>query len=239
MSKMTAAERKDLMQVVKTNAKVAKADAEARGRWMIADAEAKLAARYKAEDEDWADIVEAANQAVAEADAAIAALCRERSIPEDFRPSLHLGFYGRGENAFKERREELRRVAETKVDALVGQAKLEIDRQAAQQLTQITKSGLTSEEARAFIETMPTPEQLLPPLGALQLENGQLVKLETTVTVTPSHNSEVTAVTARRNKCGHCGQAFTPSRKDGKFCSDKCRVADFRKRHQTAEEETR
>ena len=99
MSRMTAAERQELAKLVRLNAKVAKDDADARGKWLLADAEAKLSAVYKAEDEAWADITAEAKKAVAEADATIAALCRERGIPEDFRPALHLGWIGRGENA--------------------------------------------------------------------------------------------------------------------------------------------
>src|SRR5262245_8673801 len=132
MSGMTNAERLELSKLVRLNAKVAKDDAEARGRWLLADAEEKLAAVYKVDDAAWAGITAAARKAVAEADAAIAALCRERGVPVDFRPELHLGWYGRGVNACKDRRNELRKVAQAKVAALVKQAHAEIDRQGGQ-----------------------------------------------------------------------------------------------------------
>jgi hypothetical protein len=226
-SGMTAAERQELGKLVRLNAKVAKDDAEARGKWMLADVEAKLAARYKAEDEFWADITETAEKAVAEADAALAAVCHARGISEDFRPKMILGYFPRGENASPERRAELRKVAQTEVAARVKEACVEIDRQAAQQLTRITQAGLTSEEARAFLASMPSPEKLLPPLEALHLRSGQLVMLKESVTVTPSCNGEVTP---SRYTCASCGEAFTPSRRDGKYCSPRCRVTDYRKR---------
>jgi hypothetical protein len=232
---MTAAERQSLERLVRDRGKVAKADAEARGKWLLADAEAKLAAVYKREDEAWEDIVAAVEKAVEEADAALAALCRERGIPEEFRPFLRCGFAGRGENAFEERRRELRRVVQTQVAARVHEAKVEIDRQVNEQLTQITQAGLTSEEARAFIGSMPKPEHLLPPLGSLQMDSGEILVLETSVTqVTPNGVSvtdrETHGVTASRNMCARCGQEFTPSRRDGKYCRPSCRVADFRRR---------
>jgi hypothetical protein len=253
LSRMTAAERLELGKLVRLNAKVAKDDAAARGQWLLADAETKLAARYKADEEAWADITAAAEKAVEEADAAIAALCRARGIPEDFRPGLHLSWYGRGENASRERRAELRKVAQAQVAALVKEAQVEIDRVAAQQLTQITQAGLTSEEARAFISGMPKPEELLPPLATLQLGDGQLIALEAplpvpavtperepvaaSVTGTPAVTADVTdnpavtpSVTASRNVCAFCGEAFTPSRRDGKYCRPACRVADYRRR---------
>jgi hypothetical protein len=230
MSGMTVAERQELGKLVRLNAKVAKDDADARGKWLIADAEAKLAAIYKAEDKAWADITAAAQKHVKAANAAIAALCRERCIPRGFRPSLHLGWYERGENEFKERRAELRKVVQSQVAARVKEAQVEIDRQAAQQLTQIAQAGLTSEEARAFIRSMPRPEEMLPPLGALTMDNGELVTLEvpvTQVTVNPAGE------TPSRINCASCGKVFTPNRRDGKHCSSACRVKAHSLRQRT------
>jgi hypothetical protein len=235
MSRMTAAERQELGKLVRLNAKVAKDDAEARGKWMLADAEAKLAARFKQEDQAWADITEAVEKQIAEANAAVNAIAAQRGIHEDFRPSVNWYWDGRGENKFKERRDELRKVAQAQVAARVKQAQVEIDRQAAEQLTCITQSGLTSEEARAFISAMPKPEHLLPPLGSLELHNGELVLLNGPVTATPDAAPVTPAVTAaetdKRFKCAFCGQPFTPNRSDSKFCKPACRVADYRRRH--------
>src|SRR5262249_44599843 len=122
-SRMTSGERQELCKLVRLRAKLAEEDAESRGAWLLADAEAKLAARYKQEDEAWAEITAAAEKAVAEADAVIAARCRERGVPEDFRPSISVGWWSRGENASKDRRAELRKVAETQIAARVKEAK--------------------------------------------------------------------------------------------------------------------
>jgi hypothetical protein len=237
MGEMTSGERQDLSRLVRINAKVAKDDADARGKWMLADAEAKLAAVFKAEDDAWADIVKAATRHVAEADAAIAALCRQGGIPEDFRPKLRHYWQERGENQFRERRAELRKVAQTQVAARVAEAKVEIDRRAAQQMTAITQSGLTSEEARAFIRSMPKPEELLPTLGTLELGNGEVFALEAPVPVTQvtdDGNSVTPGVTSaetdKRYKCAFCGGAFKPSRIDAEYCSPAHRVAAHRRR---------
>jgi hypothetical protein len=227
---MTAAERTELGKLARLNAKVAKDDAEARGKRLLADAEAKLAAVYKREDEAWADITEAAEKAVEEANACIDALCQERGIPPEFRPELHTGWYDRGENMFRERRAELRKVAQSEVEARVRQAKVQIDRVLAEQMNHITQAGLTSEEARAFIGTMPTPEQLLPTLGSLELHNGERVALVAPVTAVTAVTPGEAAETDSRNKCAFCGEPFTPSRSDGKYCKPACRVADHRRR---------
>jgi hypothetical protein len=231
MSRMTAAERTDLCKLVRLNAKVAKDDAEARGKQLLADAEARLATVFKAEDDWWADITDHVNRVVAEADQAVAALSRERGIAEEFRPSIHWGFYGRGENAIAARRAELRKVAQADVAARVKAAQVEIDRKAAQQMTGITQAGLTSAEAKAFISAMPKPEELLPPLGALHLANGKTVTLPAPVTdETDEGTGNGTAVTGKRNACAFCGRPFSPSRRDTKYCRPACRVADYRQR---------
>jgi hypothetical protein len=227
---MTAAERQELGKLVRLRAKLAKEDADARGKQLLATAEATLAAVYDARDEAWADITEHARKVVEDADAAIAAICRQRGLEEAFRPELHLSWWDRGQNASGKRRAELRKVAQTEVAARVKQAHLEIDRQAERQLTQITRAGLTSEEARAFIDTMPTAEELLPPLASLQLPGGEMFALEAPAPVTAVTDKAVTAVTASRNKCAFCGGEFTPNRRDAKYCKPACRVTDHRRK---------
>ena len=227
--KMTAAERSELGSLVRFNAKVARADAEARGKWLKADVEEKLSARFKFEDAAWKDITAAAEKAVQEADAAIAALCRDRGVPEDFRPSLCLSWHGRGENASAARRAEMRKLAYAHIDAQVKEMQVEIDRQAAQQLNQLAQAGLNSEAARAFIDALPSPEELLKPLVSIQMDDGELVALEAPAAVT-AVTGDGGGVTASRNVCAFCGQAFQPTRRDSKYCSTAHRVADYRKR---------
>ena len=236
-SQMTTGERQELGKVVRKRAKLAMHDAEQRGAWLLADAEAKLAATYKIEDEAWAQITAAANRAVEEADAAIARICRERGIPEKFRPEIHLNWWERAENASKNRRAELRKVAQTQVAAMVKEAKVEIEREEERQLTQLAATGLTSAEAKDFLVNMPSAEALLPSLEALTLGSGEVVMLEESqpVTADPGRNALVTVdrngVTDGyqvHNSCACCGKALPPGR--GRFCSNACRQAAYRQR---------
>jgi hypothetical protein len=185
---MTVAERMELGKLVRLNAKVAKDDAEARGKWLMADVEAKLAVIYKFEDECWAELTDLARCQVNEANAKLTTICRERGIPDDLRPRLELGWRGRGESDYKERRAELRKVASSQTAARVAQAKVEIDRQAALQLTRIAQTGLTSEEARAFLEAMPEPAKLLPAFESLEMTNGKVVALKAPVPAGTAEN---------------------------------------------------
>jgi hypothetical protein len=169
---MTRREREDLAALVRRREKVAKTAAAQRAAELLADFEAQCAARY-AYDEDatWRAITEEAQRVVQEADAAIAARCRELGIPPRFRPGLQVSWHGCGENAVAERRAELRAVAKTRIGALEKQARTKVERQSVELQTQLVAGGLASAAARAFLDAMPTPAALMPPLDVRALES--------------------------------------------------------------------
>jgi hypothetical protein len=168
---MTRRDREDLAKLVRRREHVAKTSAGQRSGELLADFEQQLATIYKSSDAAWRTITAEARQAVASADAQLAARCRDLCIPEDLRPRLDLNWYGRGDNASRERRAELRKVATSRIAALEKQAKSEIERQSVELQTQLLAGGLESSEARAFLEAMPTVQALMPPLSATDLES--------------------------------------------------------------------
>jgi hypothetical protein len=168
--RMSVAERLELAKQVRLRAKVAKNDVNANIAQQLANVEAQLAARYDENHGKWADLTRHAKEAVKKADEELAKRCREMGIPEAFRPKLNLSWYGRGENGDKERRAELRNVAESELEAQAQKAKVAIEKIEVDQLTQITAEGLTSEAARQFLLSMPTVSQLMPHLQLEDLE---------------------------------------------------------------------
>jgi hypothetical protein len=172
---ISKSERDDLARVIRLRAKVAREAVAQRESEQLAGVEEQLAARYRADHKLWADITAEAEDAVNKADAQIAKICREHGIPEEFRPSLHLNWYGRGENAEKDRRAELRKVAQARIAATGKAAKTAIGAKEADLLTAVIRGGLTSNEARALLESLPSVEQLMPPIALHELESaGQL-----------------------------------------------------------------
>ena len=167
---MTRGERTELATLVKMRARVAKDDIGSRQAQLLADVEAQLAAHYSPRHEAWADVTEQAEKMVKSVDADIAARCRELGIPERFRPSINVAWYGRGENADKNRRAELRKVAETRLAASAKAAKVEIDRSTADLLTTLAAGALESSESRGFLESMPSIDALMPRLSLPELE---------------------------------------------------------------------
>jgi hypothetical protein len=166
---ISKAEREELRAVLKGRARLVKKIIEQRGAQLLADAEQKLAAEYKIDAEAWKDLTAGAHAAVKQADAELARRCRALGIPAEFRPSLNLSWYGRGENALNARRVELRRVAVTRINAMAKEAEVQMETKALDGLELLARSALESAEAQQFLASMPTVEALMPALDVAQL----------------------------------------------------------------------
>lgn len=169
---MTKGEREELRRLVNERARLAKARIEQRQAELLADAEEQLAAQYHFDHEAWKEVTATAAKAVEHADQLIAEKCRELGIREEFRPSISLSWYSRGENGNSKRRAELRKVAQTRIAALGRRAKNDIDTAALERREALALGALESAEAQAFIASMPTVEALMPTLDIAELESG-------------------------------------------------------------------
>jgi hypothetical protein len=107
---------------------------------------------------------------VEEADRQVAERCQALGIPAAFRPSLHLSWYQRGENAMVQRRSELRRVALADLQALVHAAKAAVGRSVLELDTQLLAGAIESADARLFLTRIPQIDALMPALDLAQLE---------------------------------------------------------------------
>jgi hypothetical protein len=170
MGQMPKGERDDLMSVVKMRARVAKAAVAQQEAQLLNQVEEELSARFRADDEAWKEITEEARLMVQQANEKIAAICRERGVRDEFAPQLGLDWYGRGSNAMRERRTELRKLAQTRIAAAGKAAKTTIEQKSVEVLTELVAGSLESDQARAFLETIPSPQQLMPPVTVGELE---------------------------------------------------------------------
>ena len=168
--RMTKAERLDLAKLARLNERVARSAVDERAAELKAQAEALLSTTFRVDDDAWAEATAAAEAAVRQADDTVAERCRQLGIPVEFRPTLRLGWYGRGENAFAERRAELRATVRARIDASAKSAKHRIAAASAEVQTNLLADGLTTEAAQAFLSSMPTPEQLMPALDEVELK---------------------------------------------------------------------
>ena len=165
MTAMTKHEREDLQRLVRQREKVLKSAAKQRSAELIADFENQMGQEFSFDqDEVWERATKIAQAALAKANEQIAARCHEIGIPKRFAPGLHLSWYERDENAIKQRRDELRKMAETRIQAIERKAVTEIELSCLAAQEQIARSGLTTEAARQFVEALPKIEALMPRL---------------------------------------------------------------------------
>ena len=170
---MSKAELDKLESLAKEQRRVAKTGVDQMAAERLADVEAQLSAQHDARAPAWAEVTARAEAACRHADEEVSETCRRLGIAENLRPSIVAQWYSRGENAEKGRRAELRKLAERRLQAEAKAAKHQIDRATLGVLTGLATRALTSAEATAFLDSMPTVEQLMPRLVIRELEAGQ------------------------------------------------------------------
>jgi hypothetical protein len=112
---------------------------------------------------------------LAEANREVQQILAEEGVPPSFAPSwvkprLPLGWISRGETADKERRAELRKVGATRIKADKAHAVVQQRLAYTKVRRQIISGALTSRQAKRLLESIPTSEQLLPPVKLEELE---------------------------------------------------------------------
>jgi hypothetical protein len=160
----------DLAKLVRRQEQVAKTQAKRRAAELRADFEAQLATIFEANDERWRLVTERLEEMTATANAEIKRVCLEEGVRPEFAPSVDLRWYGRGQNMEKERRAELRRVAETRIEALEQKAREEIELRSVEFQARLLGGVLETDSGHALLEAMPKAADLMPPLDAAELD---------------------------------------------------------------------
>jgi len=179
-NKITSKEREGLEKLVRQRARVLKADVEHRKAELLAEAEAQLARKYDQYDAAWADAAKMADEAAEEVNAKVEAEMERRGVPKEFWPRGSFYWSSRGSNASKERRAELRRVAQMQAEEYAKRAKLAIENDVLERQTTLIAGLLETSEAKAFLDAMPKPEALMPHMELSDLEGILDRHLETT-----------------------------------------------------------
>ena len=164
---ISRSDRDALLRYDRSRVKARKEDAEAYGAHLVAQFEQQVSREYSFnEDATWKAAREDAEAAVNKARQQIAKRCAELGIPRWALPNVaEVSWYRRGENACKERRAELRKVAQTKAEALVKQAKAQIERDSLDFQSQLLAGSLTTVAAKALLDSLPPVASLMPPLN--------------------------------------------------------------------------
>jgi hypothetical protein len=159
--RMNKADRDVLIRMARERARQAEREVDARAKTLCAEVINEITAEYDARDALWSAAVVIAEEASTEANELSARRCAELGVPSGEAPRLELGWRKRGPSfSDRERRAELHKLAQARLDALVQTAKtnaLDIEER-------LILGGLESAEARTVLALMPTAVQLMPPL---------------------------------------------------------------------------
>jgi hypothetical protein len=169
---MTKGERDQLLQLVKKRERVMKVKAQERSAAILAEFDAQSAKiHHWDEDAVWKRVHDEATKAVEDAQIAIAVRCKELGIPAEFAPGLNVYWHGRGHNAVGERRAELRRAAKSRIEAIEKEALSRIESMSLDAQTEIVAHGLESVASKAFLESMPKIESLMPSIQITEIQS--------------------------------------------------------------------
>jgi hypothetical protein len=167
---MTKGERQDLQRLVRQRAKLEKAGVAQRRAELWADFEAQLQAEYAFDqDEVWKAAHELAEEVLADANKKVAERSAELGIPKRFAPRLVMGWHRGGTPMVGKHRNELRKLATSKLDAMEKAAKTEIERASVDAQTALVAEGLTTEKASGFLESLPSTGSLMPQLDLAEV----------------------------------------------------------------------
>ncbi|MFI4935206.1 MAG: hypothetical protein ACHP7N_11340 [Caulobacterales bacterium] len=153
--KLTAREAEQLAKLVHPRIKVLKAAAKEWAQRAKADFEAEIAAQYAFDDDEvWEAAAKSAGEAVKSAQAVISARCRELGIPDEFAPNLTIGWRHNGyRNSTTEAKAEMRRVAHSRIDAMLAAKLVEIDKEGLRLRTDLIMHQSLSPAVTVFLET--------------------------------------------------------------------------------------
>jgi hypothetical protein len=169
--RMTKSERDDLVRLVKQREKLAKSAAEQRSAMMLADFEREIAAIHTFDkNEVWRAAMAAGLEAAQKANEAVVAEATRLGIPPEFHPKIQWHWQSRGENVYRDRRSELRRVATAEIAAMEKTARVQIEARSIEAQTEIIANGLDSEAAIAFLEKLPPIETMMPALDPIMIQ---------------------------------------------------------------------
>jgi hypothetical protein len=169
MGEMTAGDRNKLIQIAKGRAKLAKANLVEREKILLNETEEQLSAEFHLRDEVEAEVLAMAQEEVAKVNEHI--LNQARLLGYDGRnvPRVQLPYYTAYDQRTDKEKAAARKRAAAKLAAMRAAGNKAIDEAALNVEESLIVGGLESDEARDLVGTLPTAEQLIPPLSLSDL----------------------------------------------------------------------
>lgn len=161
---MNKGERTELRSVVKQQFKVLRAEVQQRRLELLSAVDDQVADHFQDDDAKWRGVIHVAQEAISEANRRINDALYEAGYEEKGPTERNLVTCYGLERPRKEiqSRHEIKQVAAGRIAAQVKAATLRLDRQEADLLRQLAVGALESDEAYAFLGTIPTVSELVP-----------------------------------------------------------------------------
>lgn len=170
--RMTKGERDELLRLVRAREKVLKSSTEQRSAELLVEFESKLSKTFRFDEtENWKAAAQKVRDAALAFQDQVLAHLDSLGIPREFAPRIDLRWYDRGENASRQRRDELRRLAKAQIAAAQQKAIVEVEKLSVEAQAHIVQHGLESEAALSFFGNMTPVEGLMPTIDLKAIEN--------------------------------------------------------------------
>lgn len=164
---ITKAERTELKSVVRQQMKVLRAEVEQRAAELMADVDDQIADKFESDDKRWADAAHLAHEAVMEANRKVNDAYREL-LGDQHVERMYVG----AQLPQKPARERavLRQAGKSRIEEQVKGALLRLQRQEADLLRSLAIGALETDDARGFLDSIPSVSELVPAARLAELE---------------------------------------------------------------------
>jgi hypothetical protein len=172
---LSRAETHDLGMIIKDRAKVLRSHVEQRAAEILAKFDEELANKYNYDESVWRKIGNDAQDILLDAATKLHRKCEEIGVPGDYAPTLGLTWHGRGQQAITSHRAALRRMAQSRIDAMAKAAATKIEHTSLDLRTQVVAMGLLSPDAKLFLESLSTVDEAM---AALEFHKVEIAVVE-------------------------------------------------------------
>lgn len=166
---ITKAERTELKSIVKQQIRVLRSEVYQREAELRAEIHRQITERFADDDQKWAGLAHKVHEITMEANRAV----NDALYQEGFQVkgnSERLWFATPAISPPRQKRDDLFRAAVSDLTAKVKDAQMRLDRQEADLLRTLVVGALETDEARAFLDAIPTVSELVPASRLAELE---------------------------------------------------------------------
>jgi hypothetical protein len=170
--RITPVERRELRAVVRQQMKVLRTEVEQRRHELVAEAERRLAEKYRSEDQAADELQHRLVELTHSVNQQFIEVLREYETLIDGRWKNRMSGYQTPQiyRANTGTRDQLRKAMVAGIESQVKQAKLSLDRQEADLLRDLAMEALETSAARDFLTRIPTVAELVPSRRLREIE---------------------------------------------------------------------